>query len=68
MAFVIGILTVLRRWAQAFGPYLMLEILLPGGTLIALALWFLSPDGKATTSQALLWMRRITGWIPSLSR
>jgi len=36
--------------------------------LIALALWLLSPDGKATTSQALLWMRRVTGSIPSLSR
>ena len=29
----------LRRWAQAFGPYLMLEILLPGGTLLALLLY-----------------------------
>jgi hypothetical protein len=44
------------------------EILLPGGTLIALGLWLLSRDGKAATSQALLWMRRITGSIPSLSR
>lgn len=26
----------LRRWGQALGPYLMLEILLPGGTLVAL--------------------------------
>ena len=33
----LAILTgTLRRWGQAFGPYLMLEILLPGGTLIAL--------------------------------
>jgi len=39
MAFVIGILTVMRRWAQVFGPYLMLEILLPGGTLLALLLF-----------------------------
>jgi len=28
-----------RRWGQAFGPYLMLEILLPGGTLVALLLF-----------------------------
>lgn len=40
MAFVIGVLTVLRRWGQALGPYLMLEILLPGGTVLAL-LFFL---------------------------
>lgn len=25
-----------REWARALGPYLLLEILLPGGTLIAL--------------------------------
>jgi hypothetical protein len=29
----------LRRWGRAFGPYLMLEILLPGGTLLALLLY-----------------------------
>jgi hypothetical protein len=58
----------LLQAARTAGPYLLVEILLPGGTLIALALWLLSPDGKATTSQALLWMRRITGSIPSLSR
>jgi hypothetical protein len=54
--------------ARSAAPYLLVEILLPGGTLIALALWLLSPAGKAQRSQALLWMRRITGWIPSLSR
>jgi len=58
----------LLRTARSAAPYLLVEILLPGGTLIALALWLLSRDGKATTSQALLWMRRITGSIPSLSR
>ena len=58
----------LLRTARSAAPYLLVEILLPGGTLIALALWLLSADGKATTSQALLWMRRITGLIPSLSR
>ena len=35
---VIFILVALRRWAQKLGPYLMLEILLPGGTLFALLL------------------------------
>ena len=63
----------LLQAARTAAPYLLVEILLPGGTLIALALWILSRDGKASTSQAflwmpLLWMRRITGWIPSLSR
>lgn len=29
----------LRRWGRAFGPYLMLEILLPGGTLLAFLLY-----------------------------
>ena len=58
----------LLQAARSAAPYLLVEILLPGGTLIALALWILSRDGKGTTSQALLWMRRITGSIPSLSR
>ena len=58
----------LLQAARSAAPYLLVEILLPGGTLIALALWLLSRDGKATTSPALLWMRRITGSIPSLSR
>lgn len=30
---------LLRRLAQRFGPYLVLEILLPGGTLLALLLF-----------------------------
>jgi len=39
MAFVITVLTMLRRWGQLLGPYVMLEILLPGGTLLALLLF-----------------------------
>jgi hypothetical protein len=35
----------LRRFAKQLGPYLMLEILLPGGTLFAL-LFFLYRSGK----------------------
>lgn len=30
---------MLRRWGLNFGPYLVLEILLPGGTLLALLLF-----------------------------
>jgi hypothetical protein len=37
---VVFILVMLRRWAQKLGPYLLLEILLPGGTLFALLLLF----------------------------
>lgn len=40
MQFVIETFGVLRRWAQKLGPYLVIEILLPGGTLFAL-LFFL---------------------------
>lgn len=58
--------------ARGAAPYLLVEILLPGGSLIALAMWLLRHGGKANaanaTLQARLWMRRITGSIPSLSR
>jgi hypothetical protein len=39
MRMVIGRFGVLRRLAQALGPYLLLELLLPGGTLFALLLF-----------------------------
>jgi hypothetical protein len=58
----------LLQAARSAAPYLLVEILLPGGTLIVLALWLLSYDGKGIPLQVLLWKRRITGWIPSLSR
>ena len=34
-----GVLTVLRGLAQKLGPYLIIELLLPGGSLLALALF-----------------------------
>jgi hypothetical protein len=40
MQIVPGILMMLRRWGRTLGPYLMLEILLPGRTLLALLLFF----------------------------
>jgi len=58
----------LLQAARSLAPYLLVEILLPGGTLIALALWVLRNEGKVIPPQALLWTRRITGLIPSLSR
>jgi hypothetical protein len=39
MQIVARILGVLRMWGQTLGPYLMLEILLPGGTMLALMLY-----------------------------
>ena len=36
---VIDRLELLRRYGQKLGPYLMLEILLPGGSLFALMLF-----------------------------
>ena len=32
-------LEALRTWARKLGPYVLLELLLPGGTLFALALF-----------------------------
>ena len=39
MQIVIGWLGILRRVGQKAGPYLMVEMLLPGGTLLALLLY-----------------------------
>jgi hypothetical protein len=39
MEIVMLVLEVLRRLLQRSGPYLFVEILLPGGTLLALALY-----------------------------
>jgi len=39
MQIIIDTAAWLRRLAQQLGPYLMLEILLPGGTLLALMLF-----------------------------
>ncbi len=39
MHIVMSRLGMLRRLGQSLGPYLILEILLPGGTLLALLLF-----------------------------
>ena len=39
MEVVIRILKALRRWGRKLGPYLLLELLMPGGTLFALFLF-----------------------------
>lgn len=48
MQTVLSSLGILRRFGQSVGPYLMLEILLPGGTLLALLL-FLYRHSKLNT-------------------
>ena len=48
---VVELLEALRRLGQRLGPYLMLEILLPGGSLFALAL-FLYQRRKARIGSA----------------
>ena len=52
MQFVIESLGTLRRWAQKLGPYLVIEILLPGGTLFAL-LFFLYQRKKVNVGALL---------------
>ena len=39
MKMVLGILEMLRRIGPRLGPYLVLEIVMPGGTLMALLLF-----------------------------
>ncbi|MEO8751544.1 MAG: hypothetical protein ABI624_02575 [Casimicrobiaceae bacterium] len=39
MRMFLGKLAMLRRIGQALGPYLILEIVMPGGTLMALLLY-----------------------------
>ena len=37
-----GVLARAARFLRGAGPYLLLEVLLPGGTLMALLLWWFS--------------------------
>lgn len=60
---VMASLGLLRRVAQNFGPYLMLEIVMPGGTLLALLL-FLYRRRKleaASVSRAVIAITRTLG-------
>jgi hypothetical protein len=45
MQMLIAGFELLRRLARTFGPYVMLEMLLPGGTLIALLLFIYRRGG-----------------------
>jgi hypothetical protein len=37
---------------RSFGPYLAIELLLPGGSLLALLLWLYRTSARASNSQA----------------
>ena len=39
MEIVVAIIEIVRRLARGMGPYLLVEIVLPGGSLLALALF-----------------------------
>jgi hypothetical protein len=39
MEFVMVGWEILRRWLLAIGPYVVVEVVLPGGTLLALGLY-----------------------------
>ena len=64
MQIVISWLGILRRVGQKAGPYLMLEMLLPGGTLLALLLFLWQrrkPDiGRGAQRAILVMMRGLT--------
>ena len=55
-----------RRFGSKLGPYLMLEILLPGGTLFALLL-FVYRRSRLNGRAAPPWMRAIVAWVPMLA-
>jgi hypothetical protein len=39
MKFITGMTAVLRQFGAKLGPYALIELLVPGGTLVALALF-----------------------------
>ena len=65
MQIVTSWLGVLRRVGQKAGPYLMLEMVLPGGTLLALLLFLWqrgNPDiGRAVQAAVQALMRALAG-------
>ena len=65
---VVDALETLRRFGQRLGPYLMLEILLPGGSLFALMLFLYrrrkAGSGRAATRLALALTPRSASFVP----
>ncbi len=65
MQIVMSWLDILRRFGQKVGPYLILEMLLPGGTLLALLLFLYrrrKPDiGDSARRAVAVVMRTLAG-------
>ena len=65
---VVDFLETLRRLGQRLGPYLMIEILLPGGSLFALMLFLYqrrrAAAGRAAPAPVAVLMRLGTGLMP----
>lgn len=58
MHIVTSILGILRPWIQKLGPYLILEIVLPGGTVVALLLFLYRRIDRAISSLGGAWYAR----------
>jgi hypothetical protein len=66
MQTVLSSLGILRRFWQNAGPYLMLEIVLPGGTLLALLLFLYRHsklDRRIDAPRTAVTLRRVLGSI-----
>jgi len=66
METVVVVLDLLRRLVQRAGPYLLVEIILPGGTLIALLLFLYRRYARVTPSSYTPAIPRIPGPRPAL--
>ena len=53
-----GIMNALIQVARNAGPYLAVELLLPGGSVIALLLWLFRHRFKKAAGQLPSWIRR----------
>ena len=61
MEFIFALFDIVRRLGRDMGPYLLVEILLPGGSLLALALFLYRRRAPLSISPAAkrLW---VTAW------
>ena len=65
MEFIVALFEIGRRLARDMGPYLLVEILLPGGSLLALALFLYRRRGPLSISALA---KRLLRAEPVLSR
>ena len=72
MQSVVRSLGMLRRFVETFGPYLLLELLLPGGTLVAVSVFLYqrrkSYVGNETLRTAMGVMRSLRSTSQSCCR